>query len=72
MFSPMRSQLAKEHQAPRPSNGMDQHQGGWPELGENRQYNIVSNYTPLADGVYCDFDPIEKKADIGSNFLERE
>jgi hypothetical protein len=36
------------------------------------KYNIVSNYTLLADGVYCDFDPIKKKADIGSNFLERE
>jgi hypothetical protein len=36
------------------------------------KYRIVSNYTLLADGVYCDFDPIKKKADIGSNFLERE
>ena len=36
------------------------------------KYNIVANYTLLADGVYCDFDPIRKKADIGSNFLERE
>ena len=26
---------------------------------------IVSSYTLLADGVYCDFDPIKKKADIG-------
>jgi hypothetical protein len=36
------------------------------------KYRIVSSYTLLADGVYCDFDPIKKKADIGSNFLERE
>jgi hypothetical protein len=36
------------------------------------RYRIVSSYTLLADGVYCDFDPIKKKADIGSNFLERE
>ena len=68
MFSPMRSQLAKEHQAPRPSNTR--------VVGLNSvktdKYNIVSNYTLLADGVYCDFDPIKKKADIGSNFPERE
>jgi hypothetical protein len=36
------------------------------------KYNLVSSYTLVADGVYCDFDPIKKKADIGSNFLERE
>jgi len=36
------------------------------------KYRIASSYTLLADGVYCDFDPIKKKADIGSNFLERE
>jgi hypothetical protein len=36
------------------------------------KYRIVASYTLLADGVYCDFDPIKKKADIGSNFLERE
>jgi hypothetical protein len=36
------------------------------------KYRIVSSYTLLADGVYCDFDPIRKKAEIGSNFLERE
>jgi hypothetical protein len=33
---------------------------------------VVSTYTLVADGVYCDYDPIRKKADIGSNFLERE
>ena len=36
------------------------------------KHNIVSSYTLVADGVYCDFDPIRKKADLGSNFLERE
>ena len=36
------------------------------------KYRIVASYTLVADGVYCDFDPIKKKADIGSNFLERE
>jgi hypothetical protein len=33
---------------------------------------VVANYTLVADGVYCDYDPIRKKADIGSNFLERD
>jgi hypothetical protein len=36
------------------------------------KYNMVSSYTLYADGVYCDFDPIKKKASIGSNFLDRE
>jgi hypothetical protein len=36
------------------------------------KYNIVSSYTLFADGEYCDFDPVKKKASIGSNFLERE
>jgi hypothetical protein len=36
------------------------------------KYNIVSSYTLVADGVFCDFDPVKKKANIGSNFLERE
>ena len=35
-------------------------------------YRVVSSYTLFADGVFCDFDPIRKTADIGSNFLERE
>jgi hypothetical protein len=39
---------------------------------KTNKYNIVASYTLLADGVYCDFDPIRKKADIGSSFLERE
>ena len=36
------------------------------------KYTIIASYTLLADGVYCDYDPVKKKADIGSNFLERE
>ena len=36
------------------------------------KYNVVASYTLFADGVFCDFDPIKKKANIGSNFLERE
>jgi uncharacterized membrane protein YraQ (UPF0718 family) len=36
------------------------------------RYTVVSSYTLVADGIYCDFDPIKRKADIGSNFLERE
>jgi hypothetical protein len=33
---------------------------------------ISASYTLVADSVYCDYDPIKKKADIGSNFLERD
>ena len=36
------------------------------------KYNIVASYTLVADSVYCEYDPIKKKADIGSNFLERD
>jgi hypothetical protein len=36
------------------------------------KYTVVANYTLVADSVYCDYDPIKKKADIGSNFLERD
>jgi hypothetical protein len=36
------------------------------------KYTIIASYTLVADGVYCDYDPIKKKADIGSNFLERD
>src|ERR1700686_3198225 len=36
------------------------------------KYTIIASYTLVADSVYCDYDPIKKKADIGSNFLERE
>ena len=33
---------------------------------------IIASYTLYADGVFCDYDPVSKKARIGSNFLERE
>ena len=33
---------------------------------------VIASYTLVADSVYCDYDPIKKKADIGNNFLERE
>jgi hypothetical protein len=36
------------------------------------KYNVVASYTLVADNVYCDYDPIKKKADIGSSFLDRE
>ena len=36
------------------------------------KYTVIPSYTLVADSVYCDYDPIKKKADIGSNFLERE
>jgi hypothetical protein len=36
------------------------------------KYTLIASYTLVADSVYCDYDPIRKKADIGSNFLERE
>ena len=36
------------------------------------KYTIISSYTLVADGIFCDYDPIKKKADIGSNFLERD
>jgi hypothetical protein len=36
------------------------------------KYTIIPSYTLVADGVYCDYDPIKKRADIGSNFLERD
>ncbi|MGC2812784.1 MAG: hypothetical protein WA303_20760 [Bradyrhizobium sp.] len=36
------------------------------------KFTVIASYTLLADGVYCDYDPIKKKADIGSNFLERD
>jgi hypothetical protein len=36
------------------------------------KYTVVASYTLVADGVYCDYDPIKKKANIGSNFLERD
>ena len=33
---------------------------------------IIPSYTLVADSVYCDYDPIKQKADIGSNFLDRD
>src|ERR1700719_1256851 len=36
------------------------------------KYTVVASYTLVADGVFCDYDPIKKKADIGSNFLDRD
>ena len=33
---------------------------------------IIASYTLVADSVFCDYDPIKKKADVGSSFLERE
>src|SRR3569623_853422 len=36
------------------------------------KYTVSASYTLVADGVYCDYDPIKRKADIGSSFLERE
>ena len=36
------------------------------------KYTVVASYTLVADGVYCDYDPIKHKASIGNNFLERE
>ena len=36
------------------------------------KYTVSASYTLVADNVYCDYDPIKKKADIGSNFLERD
>jgi hypothetical protein len=36
------------------------------------KYAVIASYTLVADGVYCDYDPIKKKADIGSSFLERD
>jgi hypothetical protein len=36
------------------------------------KYTVFASYTLVADGVYCDYDPIKRKADIGSSFLERD
>jgi hypothetical protein len=33
---------------------------------------IIASYALFADSVFCDYDPVRKKADIGLNFLERE
>src|ERR1700741_891444 len=34
------------------------------------KYTVIASYTLVADSVYCDYDPIKKKANIGNNFLE--
>src|SRR5215471_19981694 len=36
------------------------------------KYTVIASFTLVADNVFCDYDPIKRKADIGSNFLERE
>jgi len=36
------------------------------------KYTVIASFTLVADSVYCDYDPIKRKADIGSNFLERD
>ncbi|MCP3373502.1 hypothetical protein [Bradyrhizobium cajani] len=36
------------------------------------KYSVYASYTLVADSVYCDYDPIKRKAEIGSSFLERE
>ena len=36
------------------------------------RYTVIASFTLVADDVYCDYDPIKRKADIGSNFLERD
>jgi hypothetical protein len=36
------------------------------------KYTVSASYTLVADNVYCDYDPIKKKAEIGSNFLNRD
>jgi len=36
------------------------------------KYTVIASFTLLADDVYCDYDPIKRKADIGSNFLEQD
>jgi len=36
------------------------------------KYTVIASFTLLADNIYCDYDPIKRKADVGSNFLERD
>ena len=36
------------------------------------KYTVSASYTLVADSIYCDYDPIKRKAEIGSSFLERE
>ena len=55
---------------------MDRRQAETAVIGVNsvklNKDTIIPGYTLVADSIYCDYDPIKKKADIGSNFLERE
>jgi hypothetical protein len=36
------------------------------------KYTVIASYTLVADSVFCDYDPIKRKANVGSNFLERD
>src|ERR1700748_2217652 len=36
------------------------------------KYNVFASFTLCATSVFCDYDPVKNKAEIGSNFLERE
>src|ERR1700741_1588769 len=36
------------------------------------KYTAIDSYTLVADSIFCDYDPIKHKADIGSHFRERE
>ena len=70
----MRWQPAKEPRAQRRSNGTAASKPlsiGLNSVKLNKD-TIIASYTLVADSVYCDYDPIKKKADIGNNFLERE
>src|SRR5262249_57046671 len=35
------------------------------------RYTVSASYTLVADLVYCDYDPIKRKAEIGSSFPGR-
>src|ERR1700692_4013331 len=36
------------------------------------KYTVIASYTLVADGVFCDYDPVRKKGDIGSDFRARD
>jgi hypothetical protein len=36
------------------------------------KYNVSASYTLVADGVYCDYELIKRRGEVGSSFLERE
>jgi hypothetical protein len=36
------------------------------------KYTMVASFMLLANNVYCDYDLIKRKVDVGSNFLERD